>query len=146
MTLNHHRWLDGLGVWFALRVREVPGSNPGQAQLFDSLSFSFTTKKYLTPPKENLNPEWRDSTYDPYTQVLFANLVSSAYGEAGETTSLYSSVAEHWSCKPGVESSILSGGNMIFGIVSLSKHSIKGNFRFFMLLSEEMMRFFLQCV
>ncbi len=23
---------------------------------------------------------------------------------------LYSSVAEHWSCKPGVESSILSGG------------------------------------
>ena len=24
--------------------------------------------------------------------------------------SLYSSVAEHWSCKPGVESSILSGG------------------------------------
>jgi hypothetical protein len=28
--------------------------------------------------------------------------------------SLYSSVAEHWSCKPGVESSILSGGSVIF--------------------------------
>ena len=28
----------------------------------------------------------------------------------GNTSSLYSSVAEHWSCKPGVESSILSGG------------------------------------
>ena len=27
--------------------------------------------------------------------------------------SLYSSVAEHWSCKPGVESSILSGGIII---------------------------------
>ena len=28
--------------------------------------------------------------------------------------SLYSSVAEHWSCKPGVESSILSGGMFPF--------------------------------
>ena len=27
-------WLDGLGVWFSLWVREVPGSNPGQAQVF----------------------------------------------------------------------------------------------------------------
>ena len=28
-------WLVGLGVWFSLRVREVPGSNPGRAhQLF----------------------------------------------------------------------------------------------------------------
>ena len=26
--------LFGLGVWFSLRVREVPGSNPGGAQLF----------------------------------------------------------------------------------------------------------------
>ena len=25
--------LDGLGVWFSLRVREVPGSNPGQAHI-----------------------------------------------------------------------------------------------------------------
>ena len=27
--------------------------------------------------------------------------------------SLFSSVAEHWSCKPGVESSILSGGKIL---------------------------------
>ena len=27
-------WLVGLGVWFSLRVREVPGSNPGRAQHF----------------------------------------------------------------------------------------------------------------
>ena len=27
-------WLAGLGVWFALRMREVPGSNPGRAQFF----------------------------------------------------------------------------------------------------------------
>ena len=26
-------WLSGLGVWFALRVREVPGSNPGWAHV-----------------------------------------------------------------------------------------------------------------
>ena len=32
--------------------------------------------------------------------------------------SLYSSVAEHWSCKPGVESSILSGG-MFFPLDNL---------------------------
>ena len=25
-------WLSGLGVWFSLRVREVPGSNPGWAR------------------------------------------------------------------------------------------------------------------
>ena len=27
-------WLVGLGVWFSLRVREVPGSNPGGAHQF----------------------------------------------------------------------------------------------------------------
>ena len=30
-------WLVGLGVWFSLRVREVPGSNPGRAQSFCNL-------------------------------------------------------------------------------------------------------------
>ena len=28
---NFYQWLVGLGVWFSLRVREVPGSNPGRA-------------------------------------------------------------------------------------------------------------------
>ena len=36
--------------------------------------------------------------------------------------SLYSSVAEHWSCKPGVESSILSGGIDFFFIVTYYYH------------------------
>ena len=27
-------WLVGLGVWFSLWVREVPGSNPGRARYF----------------------------------------------------------------------------------------------------------------
>ena len=35
------------------------------------------------------------------------------------SVSLYSSVAEHWSCKPGVESSILSGGSEL--IIKLVK-------------------------
>ncbi len=33
---SYPTWLVGLGVWFSLRVREVPGSNPGQAQNFNS--------------------------------------------------------------------------------------------------------------
>ena len=32
-----HRRLVGLGVWFSLRVREVPGSNPGRALSFFAL-------------------------------------------------------------------------------------------------------------
>ena len=28
--------LVGLGVWFSLRVREVPGSNPGRAQVLSA--------------------------------------------------------------------------------------------------------------
>ena len=31
---NFYQWLVGLGVWFSLRVREVPGSNPGRALYF----------------------------------------------------------------------------------------------------------------
>ena len=33
ITLSHMR-LFGLGVWFSLWVREVPGSNPGRAHYF----------------------------------------------------------------------------------------------------------------
>ena len=29
--------LVGLGVWFSLRVREVPGSNPGRAQTLNDI-------------------------------------------------------------------------------------------------------------
>ena len=39
-----YQWLVGLGVWFSLWVREVPGSNPGRAHNFFPLSqrtFSF---------------------------------------------------------------------------------------------------------
>ena len=34
------RWLVGLGVWFSLWVREVPGSNPGRAHHFWLWNFS----------------------------------------------------------------------------------------------------------
>ena len=33
-TRDLQHWLVGLGVWFSLWVREVPGSNPGRAQHF----------------------------------------------------------------------------------------------------------------
>ncbi len=33
LPLRRDQWLVGLGVWFLLRVREVPGSNPGRAHL-----------------------------------------------------------------------------------------------------------------
>ena len=44
------RWrLVGLGVWFSLRVREVPGSNPGQAHFFfPPNTFFLTMPTYLT--------------------------------------------------------------------------------------------------
>ena len=39
-------WLFGLGVWFSLRVREVPGSNPGRAHfLFKILRRNFDNSK-----------------------------------------------------------------------------------------------------
>ncbi len=41
-----HVWLSGLGVWFALRVREVPGSNPGWAHGTFCLEF-IVEKDYL---------------------------------------------------------------------------------------------------
>ena len=48
------------------------------------------------------------------TRDLKVQNVSSLLDEKIRTKSLYSSVAEHWSCKPGVESSILSGGMFPF--------------------------------
>ena len=35
-------WLVGLGVWFSLWVREVPGSNPGRARAWSNSRFLFT--------------------------------------------------------------------------------------------------------
>ena len=41
--------LNGLGVWFSLWVREVPGSNPGWAQLlFKSLFWSLKLRQLLS--------------------------------------------------------------------------------------------------
>ena len=48
------------------------------------------------------------------TRDLKVQNVSFLLDEKIRTKSLYSSVAEHWSCKPGVESSILSGGMFPF--------------------------------
>ena len=46
------QWLVGLGVWFSLRVREVPGSNPGRAHHFKwrgvQFIFTYTAIKYFS--------------------------------------------------------------------------------------------------
>jgi hypothetical protein len=46
-TMSWNKWLVGLGVWFSLWVREVPGSNPGRA-LLKSLSQSETGGSWAT--------------------------------------------------------------------------------------------------
>ena len=38
-----YKWLNGLGVWFSLWVREVPGSNPGWAHCF----FTFMSMSWM---------------------------------------------------------------------------------------------------
>ena len=40
-------WLVGLGVWFSLRVREVPGLNPGRALWYFFLPVILSTSKVL---------------------------------------------------------------------------------------------------
>ena len=60
------------------------------------------------------------ATFDVYSVKTFKHLIQiqmqfSLIKNKHPWTieSLYSSVAEHWSCKPGVESSILSGGSFL---------------------------------
>ena len=40
VTPGRYPWLVGLGVWFSLRVREVPGSNPGRALLLEKVEYT----------------------------------------------------------------------------------------------------------
>ncbi len=54
-----NRWLSGLGVWFALRVREVPGSNPGWAQH----SFHFFSLNCAYEPQQKGKYVGRDSIH-----------------------------------------------------------------------------------
>ena len=53
------------------------------------------------------------NTSNIYEMKFSSIFLTIYYILVGQTylRSLYSSVAEHWSCKPGVESSILSGGS-----------------------------------
>ena len=54
LSLSHWLscWLVGLGVWFSLRVREVPGSNPGRAHYFlgTEMFWHWTKSVYETLP------------------------------------------------------------------------------------------------
>ena len=55
-------WLVGLGVWFSLRVREVPGSNPGRAFSF---CLSFTHSLAGNCSLTSLTFIWSASTLPP---------------------------------------------------------------------------------
>ena len=61
---NSYYWLDGLGVWFALRVREVPGSIPGQAHLILSSCgyFPQVLKNFFKCQEKK---EWRGGGSNP---------------------------------------------------------------------------------
>ena len=129
---NARARLDGLGVWFSLRVREVPGSNPGQAHIPFKTRWCEEKMKAWRCRGSNPRPSKCESDALPLSYiptggwgwVMKWNFTQPGSGDEGGHDSwhrcrgpchgcLYSSVAEHWSCKPGVESSILSGGKGI---------------------------------
>ena len=73
-------WLVGLGVWFSLRVREVPGSNPGRAQvkpflrIFRKLLVTFVTCCQIL---------WRTKTKNNSVSITcyYHNLLIAFYNE-----------------------------------------------------------------
>ena len=79
----HQAWLVGLGVWFSLWVREVPGSNPGQARIFFSISlcldnFFFyykyaisSLKSVIFSPQPYLVKAWRRLFYSDASCSIF---------------------------------------------------------------------------
>ena len=58
-------WLSGLGVWFSLRVREVPGSNPGWA-----LQHS-TRQVHLL-----VSPELRETVFEMENYIFILDKIS----------------------------------------------------------------------
>ncbi len=44
-VLSFMQWLVGLGVWFSLRVREVPGSNPGRCNKSDLITCKWHSRQ-----------------------------------------------------------------------------------------------------
>ena len=65
-------WLSGLGVWFSLWVREVPGSNPGWALIFCSPGKNITFRGHtdLNHGPIGLQPIALPLSYIPYSYGL----------------------------------------------------------------------------
>ena len=73
-------WLDGLGVWFSLRVREVPGSNPGQAHLtFLEFFLVIIIKKRLWDPTLTQKISWRCRGLNPRPSACEADALPLSY-------------------------------------------------------------------
>ena len=106
-----------------LCMYEAPSSILGISTYFTSLfpTELFDQKLACCPIEEKVRVIKHDvsSTFDTLASQFGHNyfLVHPAIS----SVSLYSSVAEHWSCKPGVESSILSGGSEL--IIKLVKQT-----------------------
>ena len=62
--VNSCAWLVGLGVWFSLRVREVPGSNPGRALLLTSEGLTHLINLILKTRGETRSFRWCLSSCD----------------------------------------------------------------------------------
>ena len=128
LSLSLLFWYDSkkyAGIPFSITMNpkkislEMPGIEPGASYMQSMRSTTelhpLTDNYCLAPisncaPKQQLNSKrsklWCvEAACIKYTCYVVSNLDPILI-----TRSLYSSVAEHWSCKPGVESSILSGG------------------------------------
>ena len=80
--INSYYWLDGLGVWFALRVREVPGSIPGQAHPLFTFLWLFSPSPEEFPPKKSGEVGDRTPGLLNANQTLY-HWATSPYGEFG---------------------------------------------------------------
>ena len=70
--------LVGLVVWFSLRVREVPGSTPGQAHdSFGNLYIFFLNYNLFIYLLKNIHPHWPlRGILQVKTDIIFANFRS----------------------------------------------------------------------
>ena len=71
IAISDSDWFVGLGVWFSLRVREVPGSNPGRAQSFIFIPLKMRDLEHETKGPHILSwkTEWERKTVTYYTML-----------------------------------------------------------------------------
>ena len=109
-------WPVGLVVWFSLRVREVPGSTPGQAPFKKNDGKQLYRMGTVEGPLKSIN---YDLLWCFCGMSYF--LLNIALYSFHHCRAFVAQWLEHWSCKPGVESSNLSEG--FYNSISCRFHS-----------------------